>query len=93
MTIISKLMETIIRVQPEELKMELLDKIRQLIRGEQETEITIHLKQKSAELADAYTSVDYFAELAKSVKDMEEGRTVSFTMDELNKYVHENFPA
>ena len=84
-------METLIRVRPDELKMDLLDKIRGLIQGNESFEIIIHVKEKSYPNLYEEAPSEYLSRLDKSIEDKKEGRTLAFTMDEFEKYVKENF--
>lgn len=84
-------METLIRVRPDELKMDLLNKIKLLIQGDESVEIIIHVKERSSRNLYMEDPAEYLSQLEKSIKDSLEGRTVSFTMEEFEKYVKENF--
>jgi hypothetical protein len=84
-------METLIRVRPDELKMDLLEKIKNLIQDNDSLEIIIHVKEKSSSGLYEEDPAEYFSQLNKSIRDKEEGRTVSFTMETFEKYLKENF--
>jgi hypothetical protein len=84
-------METLIRVRPDEVKMDLLEKISRLVRDDKDAEILIHVRQAVPSNLAEESTADYFIQLNKSIKEMKEGKTVSFSMDEFQAYVENNF--
>lgn len=84
-------MEAIIRVKPSELKMELLERISRLVEHNEDSDIFIHVMQTNASDTTEKNPADYYAKLTRSISEMEEGKTTSFTMDELRTYIEHNF--
>lgn len=84
-------METLIRIHPDELKMELLNKIKLLAKKDDAIDILIHIHEKSKNQVFEESPAEYLSQFNRSVKDMEQGRIVSFTADEFEQYVKENF--
>ena len=73
-------MEAIIKVKASELNASLLDRIKNLLTGNEDEVITITLGSEAA----------YLSELLRSKYDLENGRNlVSFTMEELSAYTNE----
>jgi hypothetical protein len=71
-------METIIKVSPEELNENLLQKIKSFIAGKNNIDVTISLKEYDR---------SYVEDLDKSIGEAEEGENlVSFTMEEFMAY-------
>ena len=73
-------MEAIIKVKASELNASLLDRIKNLLTGNEDEVITITLGSEA----------EYLSELLRSKYDLENGRNlVSFTMEELFAYTNE----
>jgi hypothetical protein len=71
-------METIIKVSPEELNENLLEKIKKFIAGKKNVDVTISLKEFDK---------NYVDDLDKSIRDAEKGENlISFTMEEFMAY-------
>lgn len=70
-------METIIKVQPDELNKSLLNKIRKFIGKKENIDITISVKEYDSEYAD---------ELQTSIEQAEKGDIISLTMEEFVAY-------
>lgn len=71
-------METTIKLSPSELNASLLSKLRKLIGGKENVDVTISVKEYDAE---------YAAELNNSIEQAESGQNlVSFTMEEFMAY-------
>ena len=71
-------METIIKLSPEELNENLLKKIRQIINGNTNIDVTISLKEFDPEYVDA---------LKQSIHEAESGNNLtSFTMEDFMAY-------
>jgi ssRNA-specific RNase YbeY (16S rRNA maturation enzyme) len=71
-------METIIKVHPSELNVELLEKIRQFIGEKENIEVTISLKEYDKEYVD---------ELNRSIESSENNRNViTFTLEDFMAY-------
>ncbi len=84
-------MEALIRVRPDELKEDLLTKIKSLIRNADDTEIIIQVRDKSNVLLVNEDPAAYWKQLQDSIADKEAGRTATFTMQEFEQYVKDNF--
>jgi hypothetical protein len=71
-------METVIKIQPSELNMALLKKIRQFIGNKENVEVTISLKESDPE---------YMNALSRSIQEAESSENlISFTMEEFVAY-------
>ncbi|MBI1769211.1 MAG: hypothetical protein HYR67_12645 [Bacteroidetes bacterium] len=71
-------METIIKVSPSELDMNLLNKIKEFIGKKENIDVTISLKEMDA---------DYLQELSASIQQAEDEKNlISFTMEEFIAY-------
>ena len=71
-------METIIKVSPEELNENLLEKIKKFIAGKSNVDVTISLKEYDR---------NYVDDLDKSINEAERGENmISFTMEEFMSY-------
>ena len=85
-------METIIKIKPEELTHSLVDKIKSYLSNDKDFEITINLKEKSPGLNVVEdTQEEYTRCLDKSILELKDGKTTSFTMKEFEEYVDDNF--
>ncbi len=76
-------MNAVIKVKASELNVSLLERIKNLIADNKDAEVTISVVDKLAE---------YFEELNRSIKNLEEGNVISFTMEELEEYSAKNRP-
>lgn len=76
-------MNAVIKVKASELNASLLDRIKTLISDNQDAEVTISVVDKRGE---------YLEKLNRSIKDLEDGNVVSFTMEELEEYSAKNKP-
>lgn len=72
-----KNMETIIKVNPSELDVKLLNKIKTFIGNRRNIDVTISLKEFDPDYADA---------LDRSISEAEMSDTISFTMEEFVAY-------
>ncbi len=84
-------MEALIKVRPDELKQELLDKIKSFIQNNDTTEIIIQVKNKPSAYLIEESPAEYMRQLNNSIADKAEGKTTLFTMDEFRQYVNGNF--
>ncbi len=79
-------MDAVIKIPASEFTQDLFNKISDLLKNNKNAEITIAVKQnESNESNDAY-----FKRLQKSITDIENGKAVIFTMDELTTFSKEN---
>ena len=81
-------METVIKVEPNEFNHALVDKIRSFINGSKNFEITITIKEKALhEYLFEEPQATYETRLNKSIDDIENNRDlVSFTVEEFEKF-------
>jgi len=80
-------MEAILRVQSSEFTDELINKIKALLRGSQNSEITISITEKhSAGILRAETSEQYFERLDKSIENLEKGNVITFSGDTFEQF-------
>ncbi len=70
-------MEAVIKLKPEELDNDLLSKIKQLVAGRSNIEVTISLTEKSNE---------YIKTLNQSIEELNNNNTVTMTMEEFFEY-------
>lgn len=84
-------MEALIKVKAEELGIELLDKIKALVQNNESAEIIIQVKEAPVDFSPTESPADYLRQLQNSVADKETGRTTVFTVEELKRYVDDNF--
>lgn len=79
-------METIIKIIPSELNESLLDKIRNLISGHENAEITISAQDTPPKKClRNETRDEYFARLYKSLEQLEKRNVISFTPEALKE--------
>ncbi len=70
-------MNAVIKLSPEELDYNLLQKIKELVNGRNDIEVTISLSDDKSQ---------YFKTLDTSIADLKAGNTISFTMEEFPGY-------
>ncbi|MEJ7680698.1 MAG: hypothetical protein WKG06_23165 [Segetibacter sp.] len=70
-------MEAVIKLKPEELDSNLLSKIKQLVAGRNNIEVTISLTEKSS---------DYINTLNQSIGQLNNNETITMTMEEFLEY-------
>ena len=73
----SEIMETIIKVSPSELDINLLNKIKEFIGKNENIDVTISLKEMD---------VNYLKDLEHSVQQADENNLISFTMEDFMTY-------
>jgi hypothetical protein len=81
-------MDAVIKVSSSEFDEELFKKIKSLIKKIGNAEVTIAVTNKTENLFRNESKKEYWDRLNKSVTDIEEGKGVVFTMDELEEYIH-----
>ncbi|CAG5068843.1 hypothetical protein DYBT9623_01575 [Dyadobacter sp. CECT 9623] len=80
-------MEAILKVHPAEFTDELIEKIRLLLRGREDSEITISISERpSSGILRKESSSEYFDRLEKSLKNLEERNMVTFSGDSLELF-------
>ncbi len=70
-------METIIKVSPSELDINLLNKIKEFIGKKENIDVTISFKEMDA---------NYLKDLTRSIKQSEDEKLISFTMEDFMAY-------
>jgi hypothetical protein len=70
-------MEAVIKLKPEELDNNLLSKIKQLVAGRDDIEVTISLTEKPD---------DYIKRLNRSIVELENNKTITMTIEEFLNY-------
>ena len=70
-------MEAVIKLKPEELDSNLLSKIKQLVAGRNNIEVTISLTEKPS---------DYINTLNQSIGQLNNNETITMTMEEFLQY-------
>jgi len=70
-------METVIKLRPEELNLELVEKIKQLIGETKHVELTISISDQNS---------TYLASLDQSIQQLSNNDTVTFTMEDFLEY-------
>lgn len=84
-------MEAVIKVKAEDLKIDLLDLLKNLIKGRDNLEIIIQVKEQADKHLMNEAPNEYLTSLNKSIEERLNSKTVSFTMEEFEKYVKDNF--
>jgi hypothetical protein len=75
-------MEAVLRIQSSEFTDELIEKIKALIRGKENSEITISISEQSSKgILREETREEYFERLEKSIENFEKGNVVTFSGD------------
>lgn len=87
-------MEATLRIQSSEFTDELIEKIKSLIRGKENSEITINISDESSRgFHRKETREEYFARLEKGIEDLEKGNVITFSGDSFelfSKHLTEN---
>ncbi len=81
----------LIKVPSSEFNIELFEKIKSFLKNEYSLEVTISIREKKSDFVLNESQEEYWNRLNKSVKEVEEGKTVIFSMDELDQYLQQNF--
>jgi len=81
-------MDALIEVSSSEFNEELFKKIKSLIKSVGIGEITIKVNNPESTLLRKETPEEYWSRIDKSVKDIDEGKGIVFTIEELQEYVH-----
>ncbi len=79
-------MEAIFKVPSSEFNEELFNKIGTFLKG-RNMEITIAVHDKNELAFKEETNDQYYQRLNKSIKDIEEGKGVTFSMEELEAFI------
>ena len=81
-------MDALIEVSSSEFNEELFKRIKSLIKSVGIGEITIKVNSPKSTSLRKETREEYWDRIDKSIKDIEEGKGMVFTMEELEEYVH-----
>lgn len=79
-------MDAVFKVPSSEFNEELFKKIIALVNGTN-SDITIAVKEKAGSVLNPETNEQFFEKLNKSIEDIELGKGVTFTMEELNEFI------
>ncbi|MCE7067043.1 hypothetical protein [Dyadobacter sp. CY326] len=80
-------MEALLRVRSSEFTDELINKIRTLLSGSQDSEITISITEKpSSGILRLETRDEYFSRLDKSLENLEKGNVITFNGDAFDQF-------
>ena len=80
-------MNALIKISAKEFNAELFKNLQEIFKRFQNAELTISLHEKRRTTEVSEDKSEYEKRLLNSVKEMEEGKYVEFTMDSLKKYV------
>jgi len=81
-------MDALIKIPSSEFNEEVFKKIRSLIKSFDNAEVTIAVTNVPGNLFRNESKEEYWSRLNKSVVDIEQGKGIVFTMDELENYIH-----
>ena len=80
-------MEAVLRVQSSEFTDELISKIKTLLSGTSNTEITISISEKKSDgILREETREQYFKRLDKSIENFEKGNVITFSGDTFEQF-------
>ena len=80
-------MEAVLRISSSEFTDELINKIRTLLRGAENSEITISITEKSSSgMLRNETRSEYFLRLDKSLENLEKGNVITFNGDTFEQF-------
>lgn len=79
-------MDAVIKVPSSQFTIELFDKIKSLIKNEYSLEITISIKERNSDFLLNESEEQYWTRLKKSIKEVEDGKTIVLTMDQLDEF-------
>lgn len=84
-------MELVIRVSRDEFNERLFAKIKSLLKSSGETEVVIRIGNPPVDNILQEDAAIYLTKVNQSIKEIEEGKGVVFTMEELDEYINKNF--
>jgi hypothetical protein len=80
-------MEAVLRVQPSEFTDDLINKIRTLLKGAENSEITISITEKPSQgMLRNESREEYFSRLENSLKHLENGNVITFNGDSFEHF-------
>ncbi|WP_407521707.1 hypothetical protein PDL71_12945 [Lacibacter sp. MH-610] len=80
-------MDATIKISSSDFNEELLKKIKALLNGKS-ADITISIKTQENSFALNESKEEYITRISKSVQDIEEGKGITFTMQELEAFLN-----
>jgi hypothetical protein len=83
-------MDAVIKVSPEEFDENLFAKVKSLLKNSADSKVIIEIASKNKNLLEDPAS-EYWTKINQSIKDLENGKGVVFTMEELEEYVNKQF--
>lgn len=81
-------MDALIKIPSSEFNEEVFKKIKALIKSVGDAEVTIAISNKTDDIFRNESKEEYWDRLNKSVVDIEQGKGIVFTMNELEEYIH-----
>ncbi len=81
-------MDAIIKISSSEFNEEVFKKLKSLISSFGTSDITIAVSNSTENLLRTESKEQYWNRLSKSVTDLEDGKGIVFSMDELEEYLH-----
>lgn len=81
-------MDAVFKIKASEFNEDLFAKIKSLIKGRREAEITIVIREEELSLVKE-TPEQYVARIKKSADEIEIGKGITFTMEELEDFTRE----
>ncbi len=82
-------MDAMIKISSSEFNEDVFKKIKALIKSFGSAEVTIAVSNATGSMFRKESKEEYWERLSKSVVDIEHGKGIVFTMDELENYIHE----
>ncbi|MEX8548951.1 MAG: hypothetical protein V5804_15240 [Mucilaginibacter sp.] len=79
-------MEATFKITAAEFDLSLFKKIEEWVKSNQQSEITISIKDENAS-----ENTPYFDSLKSSINELQEGRSTTFSMEELEAYLANKF--
>ena len=84
-------MDTVIRVSPEEFNEHLFEKIKLLLKNSANSKLVIEISARDKGNMVKEAASEYWTRVNRSIKEIEDGKGMSFTMKELDEYLHKHF--
>jgi hypothetical protein len=80
-------MDALIKISSSEFNEEVFKKIKALLKSVGDAEVIIAITNRTEGFSRKESKEEYWARLDKSIKDIEQGNGVTFTMEELEEYI------
>jgi len=81
-------MDALIKIPSSEFNEDVFKKIKSLIKSFDNAEVTIAVSNIPGNFSRNESKEEYWNRINKSVVDIEQGKGIVFTMDELENYIH-----